>query len=51
MPRLDELFFLQAALSASSSEQSPINISTAPPAGLENVALAAHKLVVLANGE
>ena len=51
VPRLDELFFLQAALSASSSEQSPINISTAPPAGLENVDLAAHKLVVLANVE
>ena len=51
VPRLDELFFLQAALSASSSDRSPINVATAPPGGLENVDLTAHKLVVLANVE
>ena len=51
VPRLDELFFLQAALSASSAEQSPINISTTPPAGLESIDLATQKLVVLANVE
>ena len=49
--RLDELFFLQAALSASSAERSPINVVVTQPNDLANTDLSTHKLILLANVE
>jgi hypothetical protein len=49
VPRLDELFFFRAALSASQAEHSPVHVRVASPAVLADENLAKYPLVVLAN--
>jgi Aerotolerance regulator N-terminal/von Willebrand factor type A domain len=49
VPRLDELFFLKTALSASVEGQSSIQLASIGPAALAGQDLAGYRLVVLAN--
>lgn len=49
--RLDELFFLKAALGASASGTSPIDVTTVEPTSLANSDLDAVRVVILANVE
>ncbi|MDP6553721.1 MAG: BatA domain-containing protein [Pirellulaceae bacterium] len=51
VPRLDELFFLKAALGASASGTGPIDITTALPNSLANSDLTGIRVVILANVE
>jgi len=49
--RLDELFFLRAALTASGEGEGPIEVQETTPAELQDLELAAYPLVILANVE
>jgi len=49
--RLDELFFLRAALTASGEGEGPIEARETTPAELQDLDLAAYPLVILANVE
>ena len=49
--RLDELYFLKTALSASPGEESPVHLDVVDPAGLASAELAEYPVVVLANVE
>jgi hypothetical protein len=51
VPRLDELFFLKAALGASASTTSPIDITMAQPNALAKSDLSGVRVVILANVE
>jgi len=49
--RLDELFFLRTALTASGEGESPIRLQVTTPGELQDAELAAYPLIILANVE
>jgi len=51
VPRLDELFFLKTALTASADGKSPIDIQVDSPAAVANLELSKYPLAILANVE